>query len=309
MKFPLTLVSGGTGLVGRFIVDRLIESGHDVRVVGRIAPRPNLFIGPVEFIQGTLEPEADWDEAFKGVTNFVHAAFDHVPGHYRGGEGDDPQGFRERNINGSLAMFHAARKAGVARSVFLSSRAVYGTQPPGMVLTEATRPHPDTLYGDVKLALERRLSVLNLEGEFAALSLRITGVYGATAKGQAADKWAGLIHDWMAGRRIQTHGGTEVHGFDVARAVELALTAPEAAVSGKVFNVSDLWVDRNDILAIARELTHIDHPLPPLADVSRANIMSCEPLHALGWRPGGSRLLQESVRVLVNHVLAQMRGR
>ncbi|MGO4841098.1 NAD-dependent epimerase/dehydratase family protein, partial [Rhizobiaceae sp. 2RAB30] len=38
MRRPRTLVSGGTGLVGRFIVEHLATAGHDVTVVGRNAP-------------------------------------------------------------------------------------------------------------------------------------------------------------------------------------------------------------------------------------------------------------------------------
>ena len=44
-----------------------------------------------------------------------------------------------------------------------------------------------------------------------------------------------------------------MHGDDVAAAVRLVLEAPAAKVCGEVFNVSDIVVDRRDILAIVRE--------------------------------------------------------
>ena len=75
----------------------------------------------------------------------VHLALAHVPGAYRGGEGDDPAGFRRLNLDGTLRLFDAA---GPARIVFLSSRAVYGDHRRGETLRETDAPAPDSLYGD-----------------------------------------------------------------------------------------------------------------------------------------------------------------
>src|SRR5690606_15011137 len=97
---------------------------------------------------------------FDAATCFVHAAFDHVPGRYRGGEGEDPASFRHRNLNGSVALFEAAKVAGIRRTVFLSSRAAYGPRPAGTWLDEADTPVPDTLYGQMKLADEAALQNL-----------------------------------------------------------------------------------------------------------------------------------------------------
>lgn len=301
--FPVAVVSGGTGYVGRYIVNGLIEAGYQVRVTGRTPPSRHHFVGPVWFAQGALGDEIDWSSAFHGASVFVHAAFDHVPGRYRGGEGDDPEGFRRRNINGSDALFKAAKEAGVARAIFLSSRAVYGTQPPGMVLDEETRPHADTLYGEVKLAGERRLQAL-ADDTFCTTSLRVTGVYGPDAPGRE-DKWTPMIRAWLTGQEIAPRGGTEVHGRDVARAVELVLGQPPEVVSGQVFNVSDLVVDLSDMLAIAQEASGSTHPLPHAADMGSFNVMSSERLQALGWHPGGPRLLQETVRDLTGAIRMQ----
>ena len=84
------LVSGGTGLVGRYIVEELLAGGYSVTVGGRQAPAPDLFSRSVNFLPLSLDPDRDQIEAFDDAYFFVHAAFDHVPGKYRGGEGDDP---------------------------------------------------------------------------------------------------------------------------------------------------------------------------------------------------------------------------
>lgn len=294
MSAPRSLVSGGTGFVGRFIVEALLRAGHEVAVTGRNPPRPDFFSRAVAFVPVGLEPDMDYSPLFAGIDNFVHAAFDHVPGQYRGGEGGDPEGFRLRNQHGSNALFASARRAGVSRAVFLSSRAVYGTQPPGMVLTEETRPHPDTLYGEVKLAVERHLASLDAD-DFTTTSLRVTGVYGEPGPGRDC-KWTGLIHRYLNGEDIPARVATEVHGDDVAAAVLLALGGEASGVC----NVSDLVLDRADLMTIVQQISGVVQPLPPPADASRLNVMDCSRLLGLGWKPGGLPRLKETVeRILV----------
>lgn len=289
----LALVSGGSGFVGRFIVERLLDEGMSVRITGRTRPADGFFSRSVEFFRQELDPESDFSVVFSGVDCFVHAAFDHLSGKYRGGEGSDPEAFRRRNHDGTLAFFHAAKAAGVRRGVFLSSRAVYGTQKPGAVLTEKTVPHPSTLYGEVKLAAERDILAMTGEG-FEPVVLRITGVYGPAGEGRR-HKWADLFDDWQAEREIEPRAGTEVHGEDVAAAVSLVLSAPDG-IAGEVFNVSDIVVDRRELLGMAADITGVGKSLPAAAERAALNVMSCGKLRALGWRPGGHAKLAEFLR-------------
>lgn len=300
------LVSGGTGFVGRFVVEALADAGHEVTVLARTPPKDGWFVRPPSFIVGALDPERDWRPVLEGFEGFVHAAFHHLPGRYRGGEGDDADGFRRLNLDGTIALFEAAKAAGIARTVFLSSRAVYGTQPVGARLTEETEPHPDTLYGETKLAAERRLAAL-AGASFAGVSLRVTGVYGEPGRGRR-HKWSDLFDAFLDGRKIAPRVATEVHGRDVAQAVALMLASPAETISGRTFNVSDILLDRADLLAIVRSVAGSDRPLPPRADASTLNAMDCARLKALGWRPGGRRLLEQTVRCLARQTLHSRHG-
>ena len=178
--------------------------------------------------------------------------------------------------------------------MFLSSRAVYRAQPAGGLLTEETEPCPDTLYGEVKLATEQYLCGMSAGG-FCGASLRITGVYGPAGQGRE-HKWARLFQDYLAGEPIEPRAATEVHGNDVAAAVRLVLEAPASEVCGKVFNISDLVVDRREILSIVRDETGSARPLPPAADQTTLNVMATDRIKALGWRPGGFSQLRAFVR-------------
>lgn len=287
------LVSGGTGLVGRYIVEDLLSAGYQVTVGGRHAPSPGLFSHPVQFVPLSLDPGLDQVTSFDETYFFVHAAFDHLPGKYRGGEGGDPDGFRRFNLEGSVKLFETARRAGTRRAVFLSSRAVYGEQSASTVLTETMTPKPETLYGQVKLDAERALAALAAPG-FATASLRLTGVYGDLRP----NKWDDLFADYLAGRPVSSRAGTEVHGRDAARAVRLMLEVESARISGETFNVSDILSDTHDILTVIRRETACPHPLPASADHASMNAMATGKIAALGWTGGGLELLEETLSAL-----------
>ncbi|ASY64195.1 UDP-glucose 4-epimerase [Sinorhizobium sojae CCBAU 05684] len=293
------LVSGGTGFVGRFVVEQLLACGYKVTVGGRSRPPEGFFSRAVAYVSLHLDPDRDQTAAFDDVYYFVHAAFEHVEGKYRGGEGGDPKGFRRANLDGSVRLFEEARAAGVRRTVFLSSRAVYGeTSSP--VLDEDTPTEPDTLYGAVKLAAEEALKSLAGPG-FVTANLRVTGVYGPAGPGRK-HKWSGLFADYLAGKPVPSRIGTEVHGDEVAQAVRLMLETDAAKVSGKVFNVSDVLTGNREILAVLQSATGCPHTLPPAAEPSGFKIMATDRLRALGWTSGGQERLAATVRELARNV-------
>jgi UDP-glucose 4-epimerase len=277
-------ITGGTGLVGRFLVEEALAAGDAVTVLCRTAPRPGFFSAPVAQLPYTLGDTPPLDE----IDALIHCAFLHAPGRYRGGEGDDPVAFTRANLDGSVRLFEAARSAGLSRVLFLSSRAVYGAYPPGTTLSEDMAPRPDTLYGEVKWQAEQALAALAAPG-FTAASLRATGVYGPAGPGQR-HKWAGLFDDYLAGRPIAPRRGTELHGADLAAAARLLLRSAQTGP----FNASDLLLDRHDLLALVAGLTGCAHPLPDRA-TAPVSAMATGRLRALGWRPGGLDRLAASL--------------
>ncbi|MFC3571324.1 NAD-dependent epimerase/dehydratase family protein [Paracoccus simplex] len=268
MRIALT---GASGLVGRWIARAAVEAGHD------LDPLPGWRLGqPIDL---------------SGKDALIHAAFHHLPGRYRGGEGADPQGFIRANLDGSLALFRAARDQGVGRVIFLSSRAVHDGHPGGMALPDELSPAPTNLYGQVKARAEAALAAMAGPG-FRTASLRPTGIYGP-GKPQ---KWAGLIADFLRGITPPPRLATEVHGADFARAVLLVLADPAMAGS---YNVSDLVLDRRDLLAEVARLTGCATPLPARADPGPLRRPLCARLQALDWQPGGrALLLQELPKIL-----------
>mgnify|MGYP000468814546 CR=1 FL=1 len=281
-------ITGGTGLVGRFLVEEALAAGDAVTVLTRTAPPAGFFSAPVTHLPYALGDTPPLD----GCDALVHCAFLHAPGRYRGGEGDDPAGFIRANLDGSVRLFEAAKSAGISRVLFLSSRAVYGAYPPGTPLSEDMEPRPDTLYGEVKWQAEQALDALAAPG-FATASLRATGVYGPAGPGQR-HKWADLFDDFLAGRPIAPRCATELHGADLAAAARLLLRSAETGP----FNASDILLDRHDLLARVAGLTGNLHPLPARA-TAPVSAMTTGRLRALGWRPGGLPRLAASLPAML----------
>lgn len=283
------LVTGGTGQLGRFIVAGLADAGHDVVLLGR-TPQPGHALHAWSLAETAPNvPSAD---------ALVHAAFDHVPGRYRGGEGDDPARFLRLNRDGSAALFEAARRAGIPRWLFLSSRSVYGDHRRGEILAETDTPAPDSLYGEAKLATEQ--DMVQLAGAAATpVMLRATGIYGIPP-GLSTHKWEGLFRDFLAGAEIEPRIATELHGADLAEAVRLLLEAPSEAARG-TFNASDILLDRHDLLAGLKERTGAPRLLPPRHEGTLPGIMATEKLQRLGWRPGGTARLAAFLEKFASH--------
>lgn len=137
------LVTGATGLYGRNLIPRLIEKGARVRAVARRVPA--LGFGPeVEFVAGDLRDPAFARRAASGCQGTFHLAGT------RGSIGIQIKRAARMLHDNTLCCFNAleaARAAGVARAVYVSTVSVY---PPGDSYVEdrawSANPHPGNEY-------------------------------------------------------------------------------------------------------------------------------------------------------------------
>jgi nucleoside-diphosphate-sugar epimerase len=292
----IVAVTGAGGIVGRFLLPQLQAAGHEVRPqTRRASPRPSGFEPRV----GTLPDAGLAARLLDGADALVHCALEHVPGRYRGGEGDDPSGFLARNLAITTSLLESSRQAGVDRVILMSSRAVFGHRPgdenPADPVGDAAVTRPDSLYGVLKVAEEALAGAWTArdgEGGTTICALRPTGIYGTLAP--AADsKWFPLAEAVRDGRPVAPRRATEVHGIDLAAAVLQLLAAPAARIAGRAFNCSDLDLDRRELVRELATRLGVRAALPGSGPAPR-NPMRCEGLTALGWRPGGrSRLAQD----------------
>ncbi|RRK01302.1 NAD-dependent epimerase/dehydratase family protein [Opitutaceae bacterium TAV4] len=122
MKLPedtltgAVLVTGGTGFLGRRLVERLLGQGREVVVLAR-RPAPDLVERGVRFVQVALEDGAALEEACRGVETVFHvAARVGMWGRYRD--------FYRANVEGTRALIAGCRMHGVRRLVYTSTPSV-----------------------------------------------------------------------------------------------------------------------------------------------------------------------------------------
>jgi uronate dehydrogenase len=129
------LLTGAAGTIGQALMERLPALGWDVRAFDRRAVPGG--------IVGDITSADDLDAAMSGVDAVVHLA---------GIPTELPwPAIREANIEGTLQVFEAARRAGVTRVVYASSNHAVGFTPLTDDQPADLLPRPDTLYGVSKV--------------------------------------------------------------------------------------------------------------------------------------------------------------
>ena len=138
-----SLVTGGAGFIGSHLVDRLIGDGHDVIVIDNFAsggPR-NLTTHEGNARLTMVEADvADYERIaphFAGVDWVFHLAAlaDIVPSIER------PLLYHRSNVDGTVCVLEAARRAEVKRFVYAASASRYGL-PEEFPTTEAAAVKP-----------------------------------------------------------------------------------------------------------------------------------------------------------------------
>jgi nucleoside-diphosphate-sugar epimerase len=291
-------VTGATGYLGRFIVEKLFSEGVEVRAWRRPSSDLRGLPEEMEWVDGGLDVPGSDAALLDGADMLVHAALDHAPGRYRGGEGDDLQRFLRVNVGGSLSLLTSAHSMRVERCVVISSRAVFGNAKREGKIPDDAPLAPDTHYGAAKAALEAFVQSFAAREGWAIAALRPTGIYGLVQPPEKS-KWFDLVRAALRGKPVASRAGSEVHGRDVADSVWRLLTAAPESIAGRGFNCSDLVISTRDIV---REVHRVAGPSGPLPEEPSplTNVMACNALEKLGVRFGGRPLFEQTIAALVS---------
>jgi UDP-glucose 4-epimerase len=276
-----TLVTGGSGFIGRSIVPALLAAGARVTVADRIPyPDPS-----VPTVLGDLCDPAVRDAAITAdLTGIVHlAAITSVLGSLA-----DPAGVHENNVTVTAGLLELARRRGVGRFVMASTNAITGDIGTGTI-HEGLPLRPLTPYGATKAAAEMLLSGYAGGYGMTTCALRLTNVYGPGM--ELKDSFVPrLMRAAMNSTTVQVYGDGRqlrdlVHVDDVVAGLAVAWSSehvgPLIIGSGRSVTVLDIiaGVERVVGAPIARE--HV----PPKAGEMPAVIVSIDRARALGYLP------------------------
>ena len=280
------LVTGGAGFIGSHLVEALLRTGHEVRVLDNFSTgaRANLAAveADIELVEGDISDLEVVRAACQDVELVFHeAALASVPRSVA-----DPLSTHRVCATGTLHVLMAAREAGVRRVIYAASSSAYGDTPT-LPKRESDPPRPLSPYAVAKLVGENYCSVFfNVYG-LETVRLRYFNVFGP--RQPPGGPYSAVIplfaEAMLAGRRPLIHGdGLQSRDFTyVAEVVQANLLAAQAArVAGKVYNVAcgrrttllELIAQINDCLGTRIKPTH-GEPRPgdvrhSLADIALA---------------------------------------
>jgi len=234
-------VTGGAGFIGSHIVCRLVQDGHEVRVIDNLATghKENLqeVLDRIEFFGHDVCDAQGLRRAFGGAEAVFHqAALASVPRSV-----ENPLATNRANVEGTLQVLEAARHCGVRRVVFASSSSVYGDAP-ALPKREDMPPAPKSPYAASKLAGELYCQVYAGLFGVETVALRYFNVFGP--RQDPGSQYAAVvplfIKSVLEGSRPTVYGdGEQSRDFtyvdNVVEANLLAAGAPGA--SGTVMNI------------------------------------------------------------------------
>jgi nucleoside-diphosphate-sugar epimerase len=236
-----TLVTGGSGYIGSLLVQELLESGREVRVLDRLLHGQEDIASEqeragAEVVRGDVRDAGARGRALNGVQELVHLAAI---------VGDpacalDPRVSDEVNVQGTRSLVAEANAAGVERLVFASTCSNYGRMAdPSVPITEEGELRPVSLYAEQKVSMEQLILGGGANGT-RPTCLRFATVYGVGRRMRFDLTVNEFTRDLWAGRELEVFGEQfwrpYIHVRDAGRAVRTVLEAPEEKVAGQVFN-------------------------------------------------------------------------
>lgn len=237
------LITGGAGYVGSTLVPLLLQAGHFVRVLDRLEHGGAPLLGAwthrnFEFLLGDIRDTDAIKAAVAGMDAVVHlAAIVGDPACAR-----EPALAKAVNLDASLSIIDASRKAGVERFVFASTCSNYGKMADVARLADETSTlRPVSLYAEVKVAIERALLATQPARGWCPTPLRFATVFGVSPRMRFDLTVNEFTMEMVVNKKLVVFGEQfwrpYVHVVDAARGIQHVLDQPAAKVAGEVFNV------------------------------------------------------------------------
>lgn len=238
------LVTGGAGFIGSHLVRRLLNEGHNVRVLDNLSTGylENLaeVLADIELIEGDIcSPDVVRLAATGTDIIFHQAALPSVPRSI-----EDPVQSIRNNLIGTTELLNAAVKCRVRRVIYAASSSAYGDSPEA-IKVETLLPETLSPYAVGKLAGEYLLQAFYHSYGLETVGIRYFNVFGE--RQDPASQYSGVIAKFcrqiLNDEKVTINGdGSSSRDFTyVANVVEGNVLAAKAAVElvgGKVFNVA-----------------------------------------------------------------------
>jgi UDP-glucose 4-epimerase len=312
-----TLVTGGAGFIGSNLVDALLDGGHEVLVLD------NLSTGRAANLSGALTRGAqletvditDAAEVEAHVAGQRPEAIFHLAAQIDVRKSVTDPAFDARvNVEGTINVLEAARRAEVGRVVFSSTGgAIYG-ETERLPSPEDVEPRPKAPYGQSKFCAERYLDLYTRLFGLSTVALRYGNVYGPRQDPMGE---AGVVAIFcgklLAGEpaTIFGDGGQTRDYVYVGDVVAANLAAATSDAAGEINIGVGREVSVLDLVEVLRELSgeagfEVVHAPERPGEVARSCLDVSRAAQLLGWGPQTD--LREGMRRALEHTRSEAVG-
>jgi len=271
-----TLVIGGAGYIGGFVVDAIRSKGQSVVVLDNLVKGHRWALpGDITLIEGDIGDGDLLDKVFSEYD--IHVVV-HLASYIEVRESRKvPLVYFNNNIGQTLSLLDAMVRNDVKKIIFSSSAAVYG-ETDEFPITEDTRLNPADPYGETKYLNEKVLKDYDKRCGIRSICLRyFNAAGGGKDRGEAHDPETHLIPKvldialgykeffQLTHEKFDTHDGSPirdyVHVEDIANAHTLAIDYLEMHDSSSIFNIgTGKGSSVNEVLELVEKT--IGHEIP-----------------------------------------------
>ena len=292
------LVTGGAGFIGANFVHYMLNKHPQLRIINvdkltyagnlenlsELEGDPRHFFPRLDICDSRAMEELLAEEVPDAVVNF--AAESHVDRSITG-----PEVFVRTNVMGTLSLLEAARKAGVAVFLQISTDEVYGSLGEEGFFTESSPLQPNSPYAASKVGADHLVRAYH---QTHGMDTRITRCSNNYGPYQFPEKLIPLmLTNAMEGKELPVYGDGHhvrdwIYVFDHCRALELVL---EKGHAGEIYNVGGVAQMTNlDTVRTILDVIGADHSLIRFVEDRpghdrRYAIDSSKLQRELGWKP------------------------
>ncbi len=239
------LVTGGTGFIGSYIIEELLEHDYHVKILTRRSI--DRWGNNIEVVKGDITIPDTIREAFKDVEAVFHNAA------YAMDYGRKKDMYNV-NVAGTENIAKLCIENDIDRIIYTSSAGVYGFPDTKEPITEDSPKKPLNYYQKSKLLGEKALN--KYREEIKTSAIRPPLVFGAGGVGTKI-----ILDKLVDGSMIIIGDGNNiisvVHPRDVAKCLRLAL---EKDNIGTAFNVVSFTATINDFIGTLSEKLGVKKP-------------------------------------------------
>ena len=198
------LLTGGAGYIGSHTIVEMYAAGHEVVVVDNFSNSSPRVMERVEEITGKKVPLYEADVADEAALDRIFSehridAVVHFAGYKAVGESVRmPLAYYANNIDSTLALLRAMKKADVRKIIFSSSATVYGTPQKCPITEDMHTGDCSNPYGWTKFMIEQILKdYAYANPEMQVILLRYFNPVGAHKSGRIGESPRGIPNNLM----------------------------------------------------------------------------------------------------------------